>query len=300
LAVVFVLGWASTLPLRSQLADLRAQLDQLRAENEDLSMQMSKARELSDQIAELRRQNEGLRHDLDSGSPFAAVLKDGEGRVTVDRQGNVNGIEALARDDQQDVRTALIREQVKIPEEVKGLAGPPGKLMSLEPTAQYGLIAPLGEVIQSDRPTCRWRPIDRAGSYVVTVFAPHFKIVATSEPTTATEWTVPNPLERGKVYSWQVRAVVDGKEVVIPPPQAFEAKFKVLPGDGLEQIERVRRANPKSHLALGVIYAKLGMLDESERELQALLSANPESPTARKLLGSVASLRKSYARERPR
>ncbi|MGH9882254.1 MAG: tetratricopeptide repeat protein [Pyrinomonadaceae bacterium] len=42
----------------------------------------------------------------------------------------------------------------------------------------------------------------------------------------------------------------------------------------------------------GTLYARAGLLDDAERELRALLAANPKSPTARKLLQSVRAIRR--------
>jgi hypothetical protein len=36
-------------------------------------------------------------------------------------------------------------------------------------------------------------------------------------------------------------------------------------------------------LALGLLYAEAGLLDDAERELKALLVANPQSPIAKSL-----------------
>jgi hypothetical protein len=43
---------------------------------------------------------------------------------------------------------------------------------------------------------------------------------------------------------------------------------------------------------LAVVYADAGLLDQSERELQELLDANPKSSVARNLLRSVKALRR--------
>jgi hypothetical protein len=53
------------------------------------------------------------------------------------------------------------------------------------------------------------------------------------------------------------------------------------------ELERMRRAYPNSHLVLGTLYAKAGLLAEAEREFRALVAANPQSPIAQKLLRDV-------------
>ena len=287
LAAVLLLAWAISLPLRSQIADLRAQVEQLQRSNEDLTTQSTAAREMERELEDLKRRNADLQRDYEGAAQIAVSLSDGDGRVTLDRQGILKGVEALSAEDQKAVREALVRQRVELPSGVRSLAGQSGTLMGLDDRSAYGLVSPVGTVVQGDRPTLRWRPLAGATSYVATIYARGFKVVATSGSMAATEWAVPTPLERGGTYSWQVRAVVDGKETVMPPPQAPEARFKVLERARLAEIERARKAYARSHLALGVLYAKLGLLDDAEHELRALLDANPKSPVAERLLRSV-------------
>ena len=115
--------------------------------------------------------------------------------------------------------------------------------------------------------------------------------MAASDSLAATRWAVPTPLARGRTYVWQVRAVKGGGEVVAPPPEGPRVKFRVLEQAKLEEVERARRSQPNSHLVLGVVYAEAGLLEDAEREFAALVRANPRSPAARKLLGSVRAAR---------
>jgi hypothetical protein len=74
-------------------------------------------------------------------------------------------------------------------------------------------------------------------------------------------------------------------------PPAAEARFSVLQRAKADEIDRVRRAEPTSHLALAVLYAQAGMRAEAERELSVLASRNPESALARQLISSVQTPR---------
>jgi hypothetical protein len=89
-----------------------------------------------------------------------------------------------------------------------------------------------------------------------------------------------------------VTAVKDGQEVISPAAPAPEARFKVLGAATMKELERLEAAHPDSHLVRGVLYAQAGLLDDAEREFRALLEANPQSPTAQKLLQSVEALRR--------
>jgi hypothetical protein len=90
-----------------------------------------------------------------------------------------------------------------------------------------------------------------------------------------------------------VTATADGKEILSPTAAAPEAKFAVLGQDEAEELERARLSVPDSHLTLGVLYARAGLLDEAEREFRLLVEANPKSPAASKLLRSLRELRRA-------
>jgi hypothetical protein len=79
----------------------------------------------------------------------------------------------------------------------------------------------------------------------------------------------------------------DGREVKSPPIGQPDAKFSVLDRNKFNEIERARKAYSSSHLVLGTIYAKAGLINEARREFRALLDANPESQISRRILGSL-------------
>jgi hypothetical protein len=159
-------------------------------------------------------------------------------------------------------------------------------------TASRSLLSnPIGNIIQSDRPTFRWRTLKDAESYVVEVYDANFNKVASSQPTQKTEWTSNAPLKRGAIYQWQVTAIKDGQEIKSPVRPAPEAKFKVLDAARADEIEQAKRKYKNSHLLLGILYANAGLLQEAENEFQVLLKQNPKSEAARKLLQKVRQRR---------
>jgi Flp pilus assembly protein TadD len=68
-------------------------------------------------------------------------------------------------------------------------------------------------------------------------------------------------------------------------------RFAVLSTENFQELTSLQKSN--SHLALGVSYARAGLLNEAEREFQSLVKLNPQSELARKLLQSVRSIRKT-------
>ena len=110
-------------------------------------------------------------------------------------------------------------------------------------------------------------------------------------PPSQTQWEAPAPLRRGQVFSWVVTALADGKKVVSPSASAPETKFAILSTADFQELSRLKKSN--SHLALGVFYARVGLLNEAEREFERLAELNPQSELSRKLLQSVRTIKKA-------
>jgi hypothetical protein len=159
-----------------------------------------------------------------------------------------------------------------------------------DPQKAFGVLDPVGNVLFSNRATFRWSAMGDATSYIVEVFDEKFNPVASSPQLTTLTWTTTLP--RGKVYSWQVKAISNGEEITAPRPPAPQAKFRVLDQARANELASARRAYPSSHLTLGLLYADAGLLREAEQEFRLLQKANPNSDLARNLLRQVQSLRR--------
>jgi hypothetical protein len=222
------------------------------------------------------------------------ALNDGGRLVTIDDEGNLSGLEMLPQSSRQALKTALRTGRLETPPDLGSLNGKTGTLLGNSPDGDsFSLRGPLGEVVRDTRPTLRWQPLEKATSYVVNIHDADFNKVASSPALTVSTWRPPQSLMRGRVYSWQVVALKDGREVISPAPPAPEAKFKVLDRASESELQRAEQAGGTSHLVRGIAYAKAGLLKDSEREFQALLKANPQSEIARKLLNRVRALRRS-------
>jgi len=119
-------------------------------------------------------------------------------------------------------------------------------------------------------------------------------VVTTSPPLTTTNWTLTTGLARGRVYSWQVNALKDGKENISPSPPAPEARFRVVDHDMAGELSKVEKLGGNSHLVRGILFAKAGLLNEAEHEIRALVAANPDSQRARQLLQSIRAVKSQY------
>lgn len=217
-------------------------------------------------------------------APVVAQLNDGAGVVSVDQQGKLSGVETLPPAYQELVRKTLTSQRIERSSQLQGLTRPSSSLMGANEQQEFSVLAPAGTVLISDRPVFRWTGLEAATGYVVEVYDSQFKKVLASPEVTTFSWNATQSLPRGQVYSWQVKAVKDGREVTVPRPPAPQAKFRVLDQESSNEISRAKRAYGSSHLTLALLYAKAGLLNEAEQELRLLQKANPQSEIVRKLL----------------
>jgi hypothetical protein len=192
---------------------------------------------------------------------------------------------------QNRVKEVLTSQRIGRSSQLQGLTRPSSTLMGSNNQPEFSVLEPTGSVSLTDRPAFRWSEMEGATGYVVEVYDDQFKLAASSPQLTNRSWTIPQPLPRGKVYSWQVKAIKDGQEITWPRPPAPQAKFRILDQSKANELVRARRAYSSSHLTLGLLYADAGLLREAEHEFRLLLRANPNSPLARTLLRQVQSLR---------
>jgi anti-sigma factor RsiW len=230
---------------------------------------------------------------------LALVLNDGNAKVTIDQRGTLTGLERLPSRIQHEIRSALQTGKLEQSPSLAQLASRSSVLLSRSGNGlPFGLIGPLGQVVNTERPTFRWRQLTGAQSYTVTVTDGDLNVVATSPPLNTTEWRITNSLKDGEIYSWQVTALKDGATITSPVLPAPQAKFKVLDRSTSETLQQAKRAYPESHLTLGVLYAQAGLLDDAERELRVLVRDNPDSRIGLKLLQNVKAMRATQTSRR--
>ena len=236
--------------------------------------------------------------DLVSPTPFGrdagtvlVRLNDGGSSLTINSQGELVGVEAWPQEYQRMAREALMNQRVEKSSQLAGLNRRGSSLMGGDDKGQtFGVIEPVGKIIFSDRPVFRWSTLTGATGYIVEVYDGNFNSVATSPVITGNSWTAPS-LKRGQLYSWQVKAAKEGQEFLAPRPPAAQARFRVLDQASSAEISRARRDYSSSHLLLGLLYAKAGLLDEAERELSALQAVNPDASVLRRLSESIRASR---------
>ncbi|HKP83140.1 MAG TPA: hypothetical protein VJT69_14010 [Pyrinomonadaceae bacterium] len=218
-----------------------------------------------------------------------AQLNDGGSVLSLDQEGKLSGADNLPPAYQNLLKKALTSQKIERSSELQGLIRPSSTLMGSDnKPREFAVVEPVGNVVLSNQPSFRWTTLEGATGYVVEVYDDQFKLVASSPELTNRSWTT--SLARGKVYSWQVKAIKDGQEVTSPRPPAPQAKFRVLDQGKANEIAKAKRAYGSSHLTLGLLYADAGLLREAEQEFRLLRRANPDSDVARNLLRQVQSL----------
>jgi len=224
--------------------------------------------------------------------PVIVEINDGTRRVRLDGDGRLFGLDDLPSQYQRVVSEALTRQQLDKPQLLAELTRPASALMGTSDRRNtFAVIEPLGKVIVTDRPVFRWSPLNGAQSYVVEVYNEKFQMAAASTRLSANSWTAPEPLQRGTIYFWQVKATKDGQEFIEPRPPAPQARFRILDRTKSDELVRIGRDYGSSHLAMALLYAQAGLLDEAEREFRTLQSENPNSTVVQRLLAEVQAMR---------
>lgn len=219
-----------------------------------------------------------------------AQVNDGGRVLTLDQEGKLSGADDLPSSYQNLVAKALSTQRIEKSAQLQGLTRPPSSLMGTDnQNDRFVVLAPAGTVLLTDKPAFRWSTLESATGYVVEVYDDQFKLVATSPQLTDASWTT--TLARGKVYSWQVKALKDGQEFTSPRPPAPQAKFRILDQAKANELARAKRTHGNSHLTLALLYADAGLIQEAEQQLRLLRRANPNSPIVRALLRSLQSPR---------
>jgi hypothetical protein len=158
-----------------------------------------------------------------------------------------------------------------------------GKLLGPSAADPFAPLAPLGVIVESDRPEFRWQPLDRASSYRVEVYDSNFHLVLRSPSLTETAWMPPQSLTRGDLYRWQIVADRDNNTITVPSPPAPAAAFRILDSATEARVAQARATGPLGHLLAAALLAQAGMTPESLKELDALPAEARAMPQIEKL-----------------
>jgi hypothetical protein len=236
---------------------------------------------------------EGANRSVSPREEPLVVIYDAGGKVVLARRGRLEGLEELPPGLKESVKQALTTGRLGASPALTGWSTGTNNLRSeLVTQSTFAPLDPIDVVVETDLPTFRWRALEGAQHYNVTIYDMKLRKVRSSGPVSGTAWTTPDSLERGVTYSWQISASKDGGETVVSPkPPLPEARFRVLDQGAVEELAKLKESAGDSHLAMGVFYWKHGLIENSEREFEELANANPDSTTVEELLASIRSLR---------
>lgn len=224
------------------------------------------------------------------GGGTEVALNDAPGRITVDANGNLTGLPGLSPKMTREVAGALKSGDLAAPDALQELAGTrPGGNPS------FAVRGPASTVVRSTEPEFRWDLPAGATGCRIRLVGVSSKLDKTSkmQPRGKDRWKPKKGvLRRGETYGWQVVAFNGADQPLVAEPSDPSAvRFKVLDAESLRRVEEGEKQLNGSHLALGVLYTREGLLDDAAQQFQELRKQNPGSPAADRLLYRVKSLR---------
>jgi|GEM_PF-2441134 anti-sigma factor ChrR (cupin superfamily) len=155
----------------------------------------------------------------------------------------------------------------------------PEVLRDLPVNPDTSLLYPVSEAIEEQQPVFAWRNSGGQAAQIFLFDAAHNEI-AHSAPISGAEWLAPVPLDRGAVYTWEVRTAAGART----------ASFRVLSQADHEKLAAARAANTPP-ARIGEMARAMGALSEAQRQFREELRRDPADSAARKQLDQVIRLR---------
>jgi anti-sigma factor RsiW len=171
----------------------------------------------------------------------------------------------------------------------------PSRLLGQSPgTVPFQVLSPVRTMVESARPTFKWTAASGATGYVVHVIADDRSqeevttspvIIPTTDGTTC-QWALAEPtaLSPGKRYRWYVTATIKDQEVDAPGIEQPQAKFAVLSGEDLTNLNALRKSAQGDRLTGGLLNLNAGLLDTAQSDFEILLANPGQSANAKAFL----------------
>ena len=195
---------------------------------------------------------------------------------------------------------SLRASRLALPTLLASLAKTDGKTMGAPGEEPILLLRPGGTFVSSLRPTFAFKAVPQASKYKLTCIPQKSKANADpisytipadpkASPSTVV-WGIPSDLpvlEAATTYTWTVEALDAQDNTLAVSSRHEEVLFRTLTVAEMEEIERKRKQYANAPLLMGVLYARLGVLEEAERAFSQDLKANPANTMARRMLRQV-------------
>jgi hypothetical protein len=211
------------------------------------------------------------------------VLRDASGMITLDSRGRIYGAPAGWEPLIREVLTT--RRLGQASPNVRTFVRENDVLRGGEEKPRLRVLRPARTIVAEDAPAFEWSGGLPDAVYVVEIFDSRFQLVARSPSTTRTQWVPERPLPRGGELQWQVIERVGGHQYTAPQPPDPPARFMIIDAATAKQLTAAQ--STKSHLLLAAIYARSGMREAAQRELEALARLNHGSQTIAQLIRSM-------------
>ena len=209
--------------------------------------------------------------------------------------GSSSGLEGLPELTRSYVESVLLSGELAKPANLEALEGSGGLLRSTQHKNVAMVLSPRHEIMRDTRPEFRWSQIPGASSYQVSVADSEGRQVAQSPAlgSGVLRWKPPLSFKRGDTYSWVITAILDGRKVSSPSPSEPENRFSILNEGVLIELKRIELELGKgSFLALGIIYAREGLISSAEASfVEAAKRGTGERQRALGLLARVRAWR---------
>jgi hypothetical protein len=287
--IAVLAGRFATNSLRSKTDALATQVAELRITNDNLANQLAAQARTGPAVSPPsgappeQQARGGSPPPATNANDLAAVtLKDGGKTLRMLSGGGLETGGLIPAEYVRLVASALGSGRLSMPSVSLRTLG--GQTRSGAENDAFHLLAPLGVVTLSDRPTFRWAPVKDAKSYSVMVRDASSDAQVESDALSMAEWVPDKPFERGHTYSWVVVATLgDGRRLYVPGAGSGAALFRVLDKSASDELDRARTRSNASHLLMAVLYARHGLALDAQSELNALEADNPRSSVLTRL-----------------
>jgi hypothetical protein len=222
------------------------------------------------------------------------ALQDAGKRIVISNDGSVLALGSLPENLRHALQEAISLGQVSISPAVAELTGTGETLAGAQEAAKgFRVLGPIGTLVETPQPTLRWSQAEGATGYRVNLVSKKGGAVATSPLLggRTREWKPERSLQPDETYEWEVEALRGGEMIAkAPAPPEPEARFAVLPNDKRQELEKLRAKFGRSHLIMGLAYARTGLHAQAQSEFEQLAKENPQSELAKKLRASLTNV----------
>jgi hypothetical protein len=210
------------------------------------------------------------------GGPLVIELRDGGRMITLDRAGRLTGLPELSRADRRWIARALRRGRLLAPG-TSGLLARESRhyrsnTRSRIRTGPHPVTAPV-RLSLATSPVCEWKPDPRVTKWRVELdeLGGKAHLVSPLLDADVVRWSPAEQLPRRS--TWRVTLRAWGWLGELPPSSRL---FTIIGESELALFEQTGRQTT-SHLARGLLYARLGLILEALVEFRQLDSQNPDN-----------------------